>query len=77
MRRTPAAGDPDAGGLRRRSPGWPALGADLIGRSGRIVVLVTGTGLKSPQHMRPESSPVEIRGEPHEVERVIARRCTP
>lgn len=49
----------------------PALEAGLIGRDETIVVHVTGTGLKNPQHLRPKSRSTEISATLKEVERVV------
>lgn len=49
----------------------PALEAGLIGRDETVVVHVTGTGLKNPQHLRPKSRSTEIGATLKEVERVL------
>jgi threonine synthase len=48
-----------------------ALAAGLVERGETIVAHVTGTGLKSPQYLRPQVSPTEIGASLEEVERVV------
>ena len=48
-----------------------ALAAELVERSEIVVVHVTGTGLKSPQYLRPDVSATEIGASLEEVERAV------
>jgi threonine synthase len=50
-----------------------ALAAGLVERDEIIVAHVTGTGLKSPQYLRPETSATEIGASLEEVERAAGR----
>lgn len=49
-----------------------ALAAGLLDRGERIVVLVTGTGLKAQQYLQSTASPLEVQGTLEEVERALA-----
>jgi threonine synthase len=50
----------------------PALAAGLLRPRERIVVHVTGTGLKNPTYFRPVKAPFEVQGSLDEVERIVA-----
>ncbi len=49
----------------------PALAAGLFERGDRVVALVTGTGLKSLQYLKPQAAPLEVQGKLDEVERAL------
>jgi threonine synthase len=49
-----------------------ALAAGLIGRGEQLVVLVTGSGLKTPQYLAPEKEAIRIRASVDEVRRASA-----
>lgn len=51
-----------------------ALHAGLVRSSERIVVLITGTGLKTPQYLEPRGSALHIRANLDEVADAIKRR---
>ncbi len=51
-----------------------ALGAGLVGSEETAVVLVTGSGLKTPRFLAPSGTAVEIEGSPAEVDRLLAPR---
>lgn len=48
-----------------------ALEADLVGRRESVIVLVTGTGLKTPQHLRQVGRVHEVEGRIEEVEAAL------
>jgi threonine synthase len=50
----------------------PAVEAGLCSREERIVALVTGTGLKNLQYLRPQTAPFEVQGTLEEVGAVLA-----
>ena len=49
----------------------PALTAGLLEGGDRVVALVTGTGLKSLQYLKPQTASLEVKGKLDEVERVL------
>jgi len=52
----------------------PALEMGLIEREERIVVLITGSGLKTPRYLNPAGGAHQVRGTLDEVERALDRR---
>ena len=44
----------------------------LVGRGERVVVLVTGSALKTPQFLRPSAGPFEVRASLDEVQRAVS-----
>ena len=49
----------------------PAITAGLVDRNEKIVVLITGTGLKTPKFLRPLRSAFTVRAELREVQEVL------
>ena len=52
----------------------PALETGLIERGERVVVLITGSGLKTPRYLKPAGGAHHVRGSLDEVERVLGGR---
>jgi threonine synthase len=49
----------------------PALEAGLTAREDTVVVLVTGSGLKTPQYLRPTRSAITVHGDLAELAQVL------
>jgi threonine synthase len=51
----------------------PALAAGLLGEEESVVALVTGTGLKTPQHLRDSGRVREVHARMDDVESALGR----
>lgn len=49
----------------------PALDSGLVAQNERVVVLITGSALKTPQFVQPSSSPIEVHATIDEVQRAL------
>jgi len=49
----------------------PAVAAGLVNRDESVVALITGTGLKTPQFLRPQRSAFTVRSDLCEVQEVL------
>jgi threonine synthase len=55
----------------------PALSSGLIDRSESVVILVTGSGLKTPQYLRPRGTALTIHADLAEVRRAVQQLAMP